>query len=62
MKPKLDNIPIDELPNLKIRYGGVIVIRATKPPKGFDSVKSAVKEGLRRMARASQAGGIDSLV
>src|SRR5690606_5076297 len=34
LKPKLDNIPIDELPNLKIRYGGVIVIRATKPPKG----------------------------
>lgn len=55
LEPKLDNIPIAELPNLKIRYGGVIVIRADEVPEGFDSVKSAIDAAMKQLIKAGKA-------
>lgn len=42
-QPKLDKIPIQELSSLSIRYGGVLVIKAQKLPKGNTSLREAIE-------------------
>lgn len=55
LEPKLDNIPLSELPNLQIRYGGVLVIRARKVPKGYSSLKEAIEVEMKKLFKAGQA-------
>lgn len=55
LKPRLNKIPLSELPNLTIRYGGVLVIRAERPPKGYALIKDAIEAEMKKLARAGQA-------
>jgi hypothetical protein len=55
LKPRLDKIPKMEFPNLSIRYGGVLVIRSQRLPKGFSSLKSAIEDHMKKLARAASA-------
>ena len=53
LKPRLDKIPKMELPNLSIRYGGIVVIGSQKLPRGFSSLKSAIEYHMKKLAPAS---------
>ncbi|AIF85029.1 subtilase family protease [Candidatus Nitrososphaera evergladensis SR1] len=55
LRPKLDNIPIQELSRLSLRYGGVLVIEAQRPPKGFLTLKEAMERERERSHTATES-------
>jgi hypothetical protein len=53
LKPRLNKIPLSEIPTLELRYGGIINVVAKRVPTGYNSLKQAIEMEAERMKIAA---------